>query len=329
MEEKQNKKSSGVQNKDRLIELQEEILKVQKENCIINSDILKGIQETNIKLDNIFKISLSDYVVNFPLSSNITYHKEEESLSYLYKEKIGNFITKMNTVNLPVKDAINYIRYNIMKIAEMSSQNINDLTIDWSGNGITAPDPVKSTTISTTTVLKGDLVELKNSLSISKKYLLSTKSVDEQLTQLYLDYTSYELVTKNLLQAVETIINEVNALNQKDIIKNHSFLNSFESAINQLKFPRFFRVFYKNNNGAGEIETDISSYKTRDCVKITGLLYEMNKKNSEANQDSLDGGDLDNDSDIYNDVSRIRASYLVRKSLNNLLKDYNSIKLNK
>ena len=324
-----NKKTSVIQNKDRLIELQEEILKVQKENCIINSDILKGIKETNIKLDNIFKISLSDYVVNFPLSSNITYHKEEESLSYLYKEKIGNFITKMNTVNLSVKDAINYIRYNIMKIAEMSSQNVNDLTIDWSGNEITAPNPVKSTTNSTVTELKGDLQEIKNSLSISNKYLISTKSVDEQLTQLYLDYISYELVTKNLFQAVETIINEINLLNQKDIIKNHSFLDSFKNALNQLKFPRFFRVFYKNNSGGGEIEADISSYKNRDYVKITGLLYEMNKKNSEANQDTLDGGDLDSDSDKYNDISRIRASYLVRKSLNNLVKDYNLIKLNK
>jgi hypothetical protein len=329
-------KSEKIKNiykiEDRLIDLQQKILEVEENNYKVNNEILTEIKKMNQRVDNLLKVTLSDYVVNFPLSSNITYHKEEESLSYMYKEKISNFITRMNPENVSIKDAIDYIRYNILKVGDMAYQNANDLTIDWTGNGL--DDNGHNTVLlntSTTTTMVGDLatlIDADDGLSSSNKYLLSTKSADEQLTQIYVDYVSYELIVKNLLQAVEIILNKIKSFNDLKINHYFTFYDSLKDILNKLKIPRYYRIFYKDSNKQGIFESDISNFKNRDYVEITADFYEINKSNTEEGEDDKDDDDGNGgSSNNLFEVSRIRAAYLVRKGLNSLLKNYSKLKL--
>jgi hypothetical protein len=253
-----------------LLRLNTKIFKMTEENVNVNKELLTEIKKMNKKLDDLFKVTLTDYVVNFPLSNNITYHKEEESLSYMYKEKISNFIFRMNPENLSVKDARDFIRKNTLKLGEMVSQDINNLSIDWSGNNISAP-AANNTDLATPanmydiggqlTYLISGVDGVSSQIPDSQKYLLSIKNTDEQLTQLYIDYTSYELFTKNLLQAVEIIINEIQKINYNYSTHYIVLYDSLKDILNKLKYPRYYRVFTKNNYG-GAVDLDSMLYSS-------------------------------------------------------------------
>ena len=268
-----------------LLRLNTKIFKMTEENVNVNKELLTEIKKMNKKLDDLFKVTLTDYVVNFPLSNNITYHKEEESLSYMYKEKISNFIFRMNPENLSVKDASDFIRKNNLKLGEMVSQDINNLTIDWSGNNISAPTTPFPLGITTNMSEVGDqltyLIGAPSKISDSQRYLLSIKNTDEQLTQLYLDYTSYELFTRNLLQAVEIIINEIQKLSYSYTNHYSVLYDSLKDALNKLKYPRYYRIFTKNNYGetvdlkVGLKDTLLNSITTNPTDATNGTLTDL------------------------------------------------------